>query len=459
MSDLSKTLKNSSTIKLITIIFITIAMLIPLTMVENTIHERTDLRHQAETSISDRWGGKQHIAAPILVLPYKEKVIEKTTTSNGWQTSLPIQNKKIHYVNHTAYLLSDNVNIETEMTTEKRYLGIYEMPVYNTSTKISGHFNKKDLETLKSQFTNIDWQQAKLILPLKDVRGIRSISKLSIGRQDLDFVTSNNSNYSFHGIEADIKFDENILTNLDYSLELSLSGSKLLNYLPLARTSNISINSDWNSPSFIGSYLPVNRDIDESGFNAQWKVLALNRSFGKIWHDDLVNSKNIYDSLFGISLYQPADIYQQNMRSVKYAALFIALTFMAFFLFEIFFNLNIHPIQYFFTGGALSTFYLLLLAMSEHLHFSYAYLISSIAITVLMSSYSMAILNQKSRGLLIGLVTSTIYGFLYFLIKSEQNSLLFGAIGFFSALSIIMYLTRNIDWYNLSSNKNRTINT
>lgn len=454
MTDLSKTFKNSSTIKLITILFITLTMLIPISMVENTINERTGLRHQAEKNISDRWGGIQHISAPVLILPYKEKIIEKTTSQNGWQTNQPIQNEKISYVNHIAYLLADSANIETDMSTEKRYLGIYEMPVYNTTSKISGHFNKQDLKTLKSQFKNIDWQKAKLVLPLKDVRGIRSISKLTFGKQELEFVPSKNSAYSFYGLEASIKLDETLLTNLDYSIELSLSGSKLLNYLPLARTTNIVVNSDWNSPSFIGSYLPVSRKIDDSGFKAQWKVLGLNRSFGQIWHDNSVDSKTIYNTLFGLSLYQPADIYQQNTRSVKYAALFIALTFMAFFLFEIFFNLNIHPLQYFFTGGALSTFYLLLLAMSEHFHFSIAYLISSIAITALMSSYSMSILKQRTRGLIIGLVTATIYGFLYFLIQSAQNSLLFGAIGFFSALSIIMYLTRNIDWYNLSSNKN-----
>lgn len=439
MAQLIKNIKHSSSLKLITIIFITVAMLIPISMVESTIHERSGLRHQAESSISNRWGEKQKISAPVLAIPYKEKIVEKITQLNGWQvTDNGFEKNKISYTDHVAYLLADNISISTEMNTEVRYLGIYEMPVYVTKSRIKGNFSEKDFSSINKTFTNINWKQAKLILPVEDVRGIRSISKVAFGIDTLDFVPTSNNSYSFKGIEADIDLSDKNDSDIDFSLEVSLSGSKQLNYLPLARTSNITLTSDWNSPGFTGSYLPLSRDITETGFNSEWKILGLNRSFGQMWSDDSVDSNKISMSEFGFTLFQPADIYQQNIRSVKYAALFIALTFMAFFLFEIFFNLNIHPVQYFFNGGALSTFYLLLLAMSEHLHFSSAYLISSIAIVLLMTGYSITILKQRTRGLLIGLITAIIYGFLYFLIQSEQNSLLFGATGFFTALSVIM---------------------
>ena len=451
-------IKRSSSIKLITIIFITVAMLIPVSMVKSTIHERSGLRHQAETNISDRWGAKQKISAPVLAIPYREKIVEKITQQNGWQLSdKQIEKRKISYVDHIAYLLADSSKISTQMTTEIRYLGIYEMPVYITESRISGNFSKKDFENLNKQFKNIKWDQVKLILPVEDVRGIRSISKVYFAKGKYDFVPTSNNIYTFKGIETDINLTNKINSDIKFSLNVSLSGSKQLNYLPLARTSHISLQSDWNSPGFSGAYLPLNREISSTGFSSEWKILGLNRSFGQIWNDYSVDNKKISKSEFGITLYQPADIYQKNIRSVKYAALFIALTFMAFFLFEIFFNLNIHPVQYFFNGGALSTFYLLLLAMSEHFHFATAYLLSSIAVVVLMTGYSMTILKQKSRGLIIGCITALIYAFLYFLIQSEQNSLLFGAIGFFSALSVIMYLTRNINWYNISSQKTQEV--
>ncbi len=450
MASLIKSLKQSSSIKLITIIFITATMLIPVSMVEDTISERSGLRHQAESSISERWGSTQQISAPVLAIPYKEKIVEDVSTQNGWLNPDNRQAaKKISYVHHVAYLLADEVTIKTDMRTETRYLGIYEMPVYVSETFIKGNFSQKDFKKLDEQYPNMDWKQAKLILPVEDVRGIRSISKLRFSQQKIDFIPQSHNSFCLQGIEAEVPLEGKVQTDIHFSFNFSLSGSQQLNYLPLARTNHISLHSDWSSPSFIGSYLPTQRTIIDSGFEASWKILGLNRSFGQMWNDETVSKDQIVKSAFGMSLYQPADIYQQNTRSVKYAALFIALTFMAFFLFEIFFGLNIHPMQYFFIGGSLSTFYLLLLAMSEHFHFSVSYLISASAITLLMSTYSMTILKQKFRGIIIGLVTAVIYGFLYFLIQSEQNSLLFGAIGFFSALSTMMYLTRHIDWYNI----------
>ncbi len=450
MASLIKSLKQSSSLKLITIIFITVTMLIPVSMVKDTIFERSQLRYQAESSISERWGSAQQISAPILAIPYKEKIVEDVTTQNGWLDPNNKQAaKKISYIDHMAYLLADEVKINTKMHTETRYLGIYDMPVYVSETSIRGSFSQKDFKKLDEQYPNINWQQAKLILPVEDVRGIRSISKLKFSQQKIDFTSPGYNLFCLQGLEAEVQLEDKIHKDIHFSFDFNLSGSQQLNYLPLARTNHISLQSDWSSPSFIGSYLPTQRNITDSGFDASWKILGLNRSYGQMWSDNTISKEKITQSAFGMSLYQPADVYQQNTRSVKYAALFIALTFMAFFLFEIFFGLNIHPMQYFFIGGSLSTFYLLLLAMSEHLHFSVAYLISSTAITILMSTYSMTILKQKFRGVIIGLVTAVIYGFLYFLIQSEQNSLLFGAIGFFSALSTMMYLTRNIDWYNI----------
>ena len=458
MASLLSTLKTSSTVKLVTILFITLTMLIPVSMVEDTIYERSSLKRKAEHDIRSRWGGKQNISAPVLAIPYKQKHIEKINHMDGWRLSekgpiQPVEKEKITYTDHIIYLLADQANIMTELTTETRYLGIYDMPVYISKSDIKGRFTRQDLNQIKDKFSRIDWSNVKLILPIEDVRGIRSISRFTLGKKLINFIPSNEQTLVFNGIQADVDLTRSLDSDLNFAFDISLSGSQQLNYLPLARHNNISLKSDWNSPGFSGSYLPLNREISESGFTANWEILGLNRNFGQMWIDQTVNTNDIIKSEFGFTLYQPADIYQQNTRSAKYAVLFIALTFMAFFLFEIFFKLNIHPLQYFFNGGALSTFYLLLLALSEHLHFSIAYLIASTSTIALITGYSMTILKQTSRGLLMGLLTTLIYSFLYFLVQSEQNSLLFGALGFFIALTTIMYLTRNINWYNIKASE------
>ncbi len=444
-----KNIRQNSSVKLISIIFITITLLIPLSMVESMIQERSNLRLDAISSIAQRWGGRQTISAPVLAVPYTEKIVENSPPLNGWipPANMP-QKQKVNYIQHIAYLLADSVNISTEMVTEVRYIGIYEVPVYTTKTILRGSFIKQDLKNLAQRYKNLNWRQAKLLLPTSDARNIKSISTVKFAGGNIDFIPPSQT-YCFNSIEAGVQLSDTANSDLDFSLTISHAGSSQVNFLPLSRSSNVTLTSDWNSPGFNGAYLPVKRNISNAGFSSEWSVLGLNRSFGQMWNDNTVNSVIFENSEFGVSLYQPADIYQQNIRSVKYAALFIALTFMVFFLFEVFFSLNIHPIQYFFNGGAISTFYLLLLALSEHIHFSIAYLISSAAIVILMAGYSMAILKQTSRGILLGAITAAIYGFLYFIIQSEQNSLLFGAIGFFTVLSTIMYLTRNIDWYNV----------
>lgn len=207
------------------------------------------------------------------------------------------------------------------------------------------------------------------------------------------------------------------------------------------------MNADWNSPGFNGMFLPAERDISETGFTASWQVLELNRNFPQQWQDNAVNEHNMAQAIFGVKLYQPVNLYQQNKRSIKYAVLFITLTFMTFFLFELLYKNRLYPMHYFFTGGALSTFYLLLLAFSEHTGFTIAYIIATLSISLLMGSYSVSLFKNRIRGYLVGFMCLVLYSFFYILIQSEENALLLGAIAFFAILCIIMYSTRNINWY------------
>ncbi|MEN8251789.1 MAG: cell envelope integrity protein CreD, partial [Bacteroidota bacterium] len=224
-------------------------------------------------------------------------------------------------------------------------------------------------------------------------------------------------------------------------------GSHSIQFRPFGRKTNISMDSDWNSPGFNGKFLPSERSITEEGFTASWQILELNRTFPQQWIDEQFNDNDLRQILFGVKLYQPANLYQQNKRTIKYAVLFIALTYMTFFLFEIMYKKPLHPLQYFFTGGALSTFYLLLIAFSEHLGFAWAYLIATICISLLLGGYSVSLFKSRPRGYLTGFLFLVLYGFFYILIQSEENALLLGSIAFFTILTIIMYSTRNINWY------------
>ncbi|HZX69369.1 MAG TPA: inner membrane CreD family protein, partial [Rhodanobacter sp.] len=143
----------------------------------------------------------------------------------------------------------------------------------------------------------------------------------------------------------------------------------------------------------------------------------------------------------------PVDVYQRNVRAGKYGLLFIAMTFVAFFLFEVLKRLRVHPVQYLLVGAALATFYVVLLALSEQIGFGPAYALAAAAVALLVGGYAMAVLHARRAGLLLGGVLGLIYAMLYGLIAAEQYALLIGALVLLAMVGLMMYLTRRIDWY------------
>ena len=139
--------------------------------------------------------------------------------------------------------------------------------------------------------------------------------------------------------------------------------------------------------------------------------------------------------------------YQTVNRALKYAVLFIGLVFITFYLFEILVGVRVHPAQYILIGLAQAIFYLLLLALSEHLGFALAFGIAAGAIIGLTSAYAGAVLGGKQRAIQAGGVFALTYGLLYSLMRMQDFALLLGAIASFLTIALIMYLTRDLDWY------------
>ena len=150
------------------------------------------------------------------------------------------------------------------------------------------------------------------------------------------------------------------------------------------------------------------------------------------------------------------DEYQKSMRSAKYAAMFITLTFLLFFFVQILNNVRIHPIQYIIVGLALCVFYTLLIALSEHMSFKISYLISSFSILVMITLYAHSFAKNSRLTKLIGLILILLYLFIYSIIQMQDYALLMGSIGLFIVLAVIMYLSRKIDWYTIQPKKNES---
>jgi inner membrane protein len=200
--------------------------------------------------------------------------------------------------------------------------------------------------------------------------------------------------------------------------------------------------------------LPVTYTLSESGFDAEWEISYLSRSIPLFWvtgeKGEYDGKMNMQGELFGVDFFKPLDHYALNERAVKYAVLFLIIPFLTLFFLEIFSRKSIHPAQYLISGLANVIFYLLLLSISEHLGFSFAYLIASAALTAMMALYARSLLESWRGSAYMGLVMALLYLILYLTLNAEDWALLIGSIVAFLICAVVMFITRKLDWKNLS---------
>jgi len=411
---------------------------IPVGLVNDLSRDRQNMREDAIRNISQRWAGRQQIGGPIISVPIRVT----RQVSGGFKTL------KEHWVSLTTEL-----TIDAELAVESRAYGIYETPVYVADITMQGYYDPTDLLQELGEDAQIEWKDAKFQLPLSDVRGLREIEiqwakkPLKTRSQQLPLP------YFPTGVGAQIPELEPG-KQYPFSVQLKLAGTSAIEFLAMSETTSLGIQAPWPDPSFIGQYLPLERTVTDQGFVARWQVLSLNRNFAQVWNSEL--SPDISSASFGVALIQPADVYQQVMRASKYGLLFIALTFLGLFIFDALSKVRLHPVQYVFVGLALASFFLVLLALSEHLAFGLAYALSALMLIAIIGAYSSVILKQRKRGLIVAALLSVIYGMIYWLLIAEHYSLLIGAHALLILLALAMYVTRNIDWHQPSGETTAT---
>lgn len=435
---------GSVTLKAVVIGAIVLLLLVPLAMLRGLVSERAALREQAYARVAEGWGGNIVVGGPMLIVPTQRAVVER------------VDNKDItRVVRSDLYLLPARLDmkIDLELQEEARYVGIYAVPVYLADIRLTGEFDYESLRALVGKpaaDVQYFWHQSRLLLPMSQVRSLREVTQASFAGRQVKLGPGRPAVY--RGIETPVDLTALIEgAPSAFEFHATIAGSRDLSMLPLGSTTTLQLHSNWPHPSFHGAFLPAEHTITAAGFDARWQVLELNRSYAQAWSEFDVNEASLTESAFGVGLYQTVDVYQRGERAVKYALLFIALTFLTFFAWEQVTRNPLHPLQYLLIGLALSIFYLLLIALSEHISFAAAYVTAAAALVVLIGVYLAGALRSSIRGGVAGVAMSGVYALLYALVLSEDYALLLGAIVLFAALAAVMLVTRRIDWYRLGS--------
>ena len=441
-----KALQGSVTAKVVFIGVLILILLIPLGMIEGLVNERQYLYGTARDDIAQAWGQSQTVGGPILIVPFTyTRYIADEAIVNAERRAITVKDE--------LYVLPQVLEIRGTADAEERRRGIYKVPVYTTRLTATGVFPPVTLDGSEYPDLTVLWEQAAIALPITDARYVREPIVLASGNGTTSFEAGGARVPGFGPllVAPYAALGLGPLTAAQaFSFELALGGTGALKFLPLGDETRVAVTSDWPSPSFVGAFLPGERTVDANGFTAEWRVLDLGRGYPSSWKRTGAPPADVELSAFGAELITPVGIHEAAMRATKYGVLILGFTFVAYFLFELFAALRLHALQYLLIGLANCVFYLLLLALAEHIGFAPAYVASAVAATALITSYSGAVLRSVRRAAPIGALLTALYGYLYVTLKAEDYALLFGALGVFAVLAAFMYLTRHVDWFDVT---------
>lgn len=469
---------GSIVLKFAVIFFLTLILLIPMNLIDDLIHERKAREQGVSNEIAAKWGREQVIASPIIAVPYEE--VKESFQPSGKGVKELVTSVETQW----AYLLPNETQVSAEVKPEPLKRGIYQAIVYQTNISMKGNFQGFDLSKLEVAPERLQWGKAKLIYGVQDMKGLSANPKLSWADSSYELSKANlDINPFLFNLAADLNLKGNEDLNRTFAISYEIRGSKSLNFLPLAKQSNIQVKGEWSNPSFNGAYLPESREVGERAFTASWELPSFNRKLPQQWTGDdtqvytfsgidlqSAESGEYYTTAVtqpvepqsvgagGASLSSDYDMvqinflpsinnYQKTNRVTKYGILVVALTFVSLLFMEVIKKQRVHIIQYVLIGFAMVLFYALLLAISEHLGFNLAYLLAALATTGLIASFVKAITKNSQSALIFAAILSLFYSFIYILMQLRDYSLIVGTIGVFIILAVLMRLSTKIDWY------------
>ena len=417
---------QSLTVKLALLAILGLVFLIPLEMIKEIILERQKNAEKVKKEISDTWAAKQCFSGPVINIPVRTIPSEKDEKS----------------IIRLWHILPESLDITGIIKPEIRYRGIYQSVVYDSELKIKGYFIIPAEDALKSY--EVLWNEAYYTVGISDNRGLKGKIMMKTDSTVLEAEPGVRDNEIF---QSGISFISPLLipgNNVSFDMSINLSGSEGLLLTPLGKLTFAHLQSEWASPSFNGSFLPVKRNLNEKGFTADWEVTHLNRNFPQNWTG---NAFHPLESSFGLDLFQPVDHYQKSWRSSRYGILFIALTFLVLIFLEITRKEAIHIFHYFLVSLGLVLFFSLLNSLSEQVGFNLAYLISSIATILMISVFTGTLFRERKTALIVFGMLVILYSFIFVLLTLNDYAYLAGNIGLFVLLAVIMRLAGNLELF------------
>jgi inner membrane protein len=442
--------------KIIGMLALITLMAFAVSYINNIILERQRNQTSVQQEIARSSVHSQQILGPVLAVPYVEEYTDYINEFNqkGEKTLKPITKRNASII----YFLPENIKLGGQFDNDYKKRGIYKALMFQLHGNITGNFRLPPNLDITPEHKDgiIKFDPAYIGFGISDTRGINGKPIFNFSNKSYKFKQGSNIKTLGNGIHALVgNVNSTIEQSLPFEFKINLRGMERFSFTPLAENNNITLQSRWQHPSFNGSFLPISKEISASGFSGNWSISSLSSSnqahFNKALYNNEQPNRNL--ETLAINFIEPINVYSQADRATKYGLLFIGLTFIGFFLFEVLKQLRIHPAQYTLVGLAMAMFYLLLVSFAEVIGFAYAYLSASASCILLLGYYLSYVLKSKANGFTFAGFLTALYGALYGILASEDNALIMGSLLVFGLLAVTMVITRKVDWYALSPQK------
>jgi inner membrane protein len=431
---------RSMGVKLIVVCGLALLMTIPALFVGGLVEDRTKRAADVIREISGHVGGQQTFLGPTLAIPY----------------SIPPQSQ-VDSAKHGMYLVFPaRASAVLKTATEERRRSLFKIPVFQADLKLDATFDLTGVPAAAPQGAELDWSRAEIVVGVSDARGALADAMLTADGTSVTLVPaevaqdisiggdqSEHIKLTLFGAKAEGRAKPNAQFNVTSALRFS--GAQRIAVLAYGKTTQLTMQGDWPSPGFDGGFLPIKRGVSNNGFTAEWSVPFIARGVRAEGQSGSIIGLDA--TALGVSFIEVADPYQSVSRSLKYAALFLGLLFLSYFVFEVTTGKRVHPAQYVLVGIAQIIFYLLLLSLAERIGFDFGFTLAGAATVVLLSANAGWVFCSRLQGIRALVTFTLLYVLIYLLLRLEDNALLVGAIASFLAVAAAMYFTREIDWY------------
>lgn len=454
--------RGSLGLKLLLVCLLVLVMGVPLLVVGGLVGERENRARQVTTEIGGAAGGSQVLGGPMLLVPYT-RAVEVTDDQGRTQRRVD---------RGTYVVFPETGKAETNLTVQNRRRGIYRAAIYSADTDFDASFAPAAALDAVDESYRFDWSQARIVMFVSDSRAIRNAAELRFADgstatmepiSDLSLVPAGGETYSRPGIFSTPAAP--LPTSLqafaaraplttgphDFTVEtrLTLTGAQRFSVAAFAQDTEVTIRGDRRDVSAEGYFqaLEAPQTTEQNGFAVSWRVPLVARGAEEAADLSSFNLGLITGRDMAVSFVSSDDVYRGVARAVAYGIMFIGIVFLATLIFEAVSGRKAHPAQYILVGLAQCVFYLLLLALTEIIGFTLAFVIAAAATVALLAYYAGASFHSGAVGAraLVGL--AVLYGAMYVLMTLEDFALLAGSVVAFVVIAATMIATRRIDWY------------